>query len=52
MPARSQQLGAALDRWMADTDDPLLRGPVALPGGVQATDPDAFSPGQEPLLTG
>ncbi|MDP7449543.1 MAG: sulfatase-like hydrolase/transferase, partial [Candidatus Latescibacteria bacterium] len=47
-----QQLGAALDRWMADTDDPLLRGPVALPGGVQATDPDAFSPGQEPLLTG
>ena len=47
-----QELRRSLDDWMATTDDPLCKGPVPLPNGVQATDPDAFSPGQEPLLVG
>ncbi len=47
-----QPLRDALDRWMKETDDPLLLGPVPLPRGVQVTDPDAFSPGQQPLITG
>jgi N-sulfoglucosamine sulfohydrolase len=47
-----RQLRESLERWMQDTDDPLLHGPVHLPPGVQVTDPDAFSPGQKPLITG
>ena len=29
-----------LDRWMVDTDDPLLDGPVPLPPGAWANAPD------------
>jgi N-sulfoglucosamine sulfohydrolase len=47
-----RQLRQSLDQWMQATDDPLLLGPVVLPRGVQVTDPDAFSPGQQPLITG
>jgi arylsulfatase A-like enzyme len=36
-----------LDRWMEETDDPLLRGPVPLPPGAVANDPDGLSP-EEP----
>ena len=46
------RLGRALEEWMGQTRDPLLRGPVPLPKGVKATDPDAFSPRQEPLRVG
>lgn len=35
---------ARLDRWMRDTDDPLLRGPVPAPPGAVANDPDGDSP--------
>ena len=36
---------ARLAAWMAETDDPLLAGPVPLPPGVEFTnDPDAESP--------
>lgn len=47
-----QALAASLEQWMQDTHDPLLHGPVRLPRGVQVTDPDAWSPGQQPLITG
>ena len=40
---------ARLDRWMRDTDDPLLRGPVPAPPGAVANDPDGGSP-RGPLL--
>jgi hypothetical protein len=33
-----------LARWMFDTDDPLLRGPVAAPPGAQINDPNGLSP--------
>lgn len=35
---------ARLDRWMRDTDDPLLRGAVPVPPGAVANDPDDVSP--------
>jgi arylsulfatase A-like enzyme len=46
------ELRSRLDDWMKETEDPLLQGPVRLPTGVQVTDPDFLSPGQEPLITG
>jgi len=39
-----------LARWMRDTDDPLLRGPVPAPAGARANDPDGLSPREPPLL--
>lgn len=39
-----------LDRWMHETDDPLLRGPVPAPPGARANDPDGISPREPPLL--
>ena len=33
-----------LDRWMRDTDDPLLSGHVPRPPGVELNDPDGLSP--------
>jgi arylsulfatase A-like enzyme len=33
-----------LERWMRETADPLLNGPVKLPKGVRANDPDGLSP--------
>lgn len=55
LPAHAEteaSLAASLEAWMRETDDPLRHGPVPLPKDVQATDPDAQSPGQEPLLVG
>jgi arylsulfatase A-like enzyme len=33
-----------LDRWMRETDDPLLHGPVPAPAGARVNDPDGTSP--------
>ena len=41
---------ARLDRWMRDTDDPLLQGTVPAPPGTQLNDPDGQSP-RDPLRT-
>ena len=55
--AANPDLGGVLDemrerlhRWMVDTRDPLLHGPVAAPPGAQVNDPDGLSPG-EPTVT-
>lgn len=43
-----QEMANRLARWMAETDDPLLRGPVPPPPGAQINDPDGFSPTEPP----
>jgi hypothetical protein len=45
-PAYSEvatRLSAELDRWMAETDDPLLDGEIPAPEGARITDSDARS---------
>ena len=46
-PAQAATLAdmrARLDRWMRDTDDPLLRGHIPAPPGAELNDPDGLSP--------
>jgi N-sulfoglucosamine sulfohydrolase len=38
------EMRGRLDAWMQRTDDPILRGPVPLPPGGHAVDPNAISP--------
>jgi N-sulfoglucosamine sulfohydrolase len=39
-----EEMHGRLDRWMRDTDDPLLRGRVSAPAGARVNDPDGLSP--------
>ena len=49
-PAHAAVLGAMrgrLARWMLDTSDPLLAGPISVPAGTEQKDPDAISPKED-----
>jgi arylsulfatase A-like enzyme len=39
-----------LDRWMHETDDPLLSGKVPAPEGARVNDPDGVSPNEECIV--
>ena len=50
-PAHAQikaDLAARLDRWMRETNDPLLNGPVPLPEGGLTNDQNGLNPNNEP----
>ncbi|MCJ7738958.1 MAG: sulfatase, partial [Anaerolineae bacterium] len=52
-PSLADVLGdmrARLDRWMHETDDPLLDGPVPAPHGARVNDTDGVSPQETPLV--
>jgi arylsulfatase A-like enzyme len=44
------ELQAALERWMHETDDPLLHGPVPPPPGAELNLPDQLSPRDPTVL--
>lgn len=44
------EMAARLERWMKETQDPLLTGRVPAPSGAKVNDPDGVSP-REPVLT-
>lgn len=43
-----EDMRARLIRWMRETNDPLLDGPVPAPPGAVVNDPDGMSPGERP----
>ena len=45
-----EELRARLERWMHDTDDPLLMGHVPAPSGARVNPQDGVSPRETPLI--
>jgi hypothetical protein len=45
-----QDMRSRLDRWMHETDDPLLGGQVPAPSGARANDPNGISPREPPQI--
>ncbi len=50
MKAALNDMRGRLERWMRETDDPLLKGPVPAPSGALVNDPDGLSP-KDPRMT-
>ena len=46
------EMRGRLDRWMQATNDPILKGPVPLPPGAKANDPDGLSATEEMTVLG
>ncbi|MDQ3701632.1 MAG: sulfatase [Chloroflexota bacterium] len=42
--AVADDMRGRLERWMRETDDPLLQGPIPLPPGAQVSPPELLSP--------
>jgi len=47
-PEALADMRARLDKWMQETDDPILKGPIELVEGGVTNDPDAQSPRDRP----
>ncbi len=44
------EMRTTLDRWMHETEDPLLVGPVKPPSGARMNDADGLSPKETPII--
>jgi N-sulfoglucosamine sulfohydrolase len=47
--AALEEMRGRLARWMQATNDPILRGPIPLPPGAVANDPNGTSPNERPV---